>query len=316
MKILFFGESERDKKEHYTNTLPGHELVFLDHDLSEDKLPKDRSAEIISIFVKSKMTKQVIDNFPNLRMIAVRATGFDNIDLEYAKQKNIIVSNVPAYGSHTVAEFAFGLILSLSRKIPQAIDRVKTKKKFDHTGLRGFDLFGKTLGVVGTGKIGANVIKIANGFGMKIIACDSYPNQELVKTFDIKYVLLDQLLKESDIVTLHVPSLPETHHLINTNNISQIRDGSLIINTARGDIIETAALVAWLKRNKLGAAGLDVLEDEKELTSKEKGLLKLPNVIVTPHTAFYTLEAEQAIAETTSENIKQFILGKTQNQVN
>jgi len=316
MKILFFGESERDKKEHYTNTLPGHELVFLDHDLSEDKLPKDRSAEIISIFVKSKMTKQVIDNFPNLRMIAVRATGFDNIDLEYAKQKNIIVSNVPAYGSHTVAEFAFGLILSLSRKIPQAIERVKTKKKFDHTGLRGFDLFGKTLGVVGTGKIGANVIKIASGFGMKIIACDSYPNQDLVKTYDFKYVLLDQLLKEANIITIHVPSLPETHHLINSKNISLVKDGSLIINTARGDIIETAALVAWLKRNKLGAAGLDVLEDEKELTSKEKGLLKLPNVIVTPHTAFYTLEAEQAIAETTSENIKQFILGKTQNQVN
>ena len=316
MKILFSGTSERDKKDYYTNSLPGHELVFLDQDLSEDRIPKDCSAEIISVFVGSKITKKVIDSFPNLKMIAVRATGFDNVDIKYAREKRITVSNVPAYGSHTVAEFAFGLILSLSRKIPQAIDRVKTKKKFDHTGLRGFDLFGKTLGVVGTGKIGANVIKIANGFGMKIIACDSYPNQELVKTFDIKYVLLDQLLKESDIVTLHVPSLPETHHLINTNNISQIRDGSLIINTARGDIIETAALVAWLKRNKLGAAGLDVLEDEKELTSKEKGLLKLPNVIVTPHTAFYTLEAEQAIAETTSENIKQFILGKTQNQVN
>jgi D-lactate dehydrogenase len=332
MKIAFFGLKEQVKKDYFQNSLTGHEIIFIDQNLDEDTIPQDTNAEIISVFVQSKVTPKVIDAFPHLKLIVIRATGFDNVDTKYAREKGIIVSNVPAYGSHTVAEFTFGLILSLSRKIPQAAQRVKEDVEFDHEGLKGFDLYGKTLGVIGTGKIGANVIKIAKGFGMIILAHDSFPSDQLSKTFEFQYVSLEQLLKESDIVTIHVPASLKTHHLINKDNIFQMKKGSILINSARGDVIETEALYKAISENHLAGAGLDVLEGEDslddDLTKEEfepleirnilenSQLIKNPNVLVTPHSAFYTQEAEQAIMQTTVENIQGFIDGTSKNVVN
>ncbi len=323
MKIAFFGLKEPDKKDFYSKPLSGHEIIFIDQDLDEDNLPQDTSAEVISVFVQSKVSAKVIDAFPNLKMITVRSTGFDNIDTAHAKEKNIVICNVPAYGSHTVAEFTFGLILSLSRNIPEAISRVKSDMEFNHEGLKGFDLFGKTLGVLGTGKIGVNVIKIAKGFGMNILAFDAFPKEELTKNFDCHYVPLDELLGGSDIITIHVPASLQTHHLINKENIFKMKKGALIINTARGDVIETEALYQAIEQGHLSGAGLDVMENEAEMGDdftkeefepsemknllEDNSLIKNPKVIVTPHTAFYTQEAEQAIAQTTLENIQGYI---------
>lgn len=331
MKIGFFGLTEQGKKDYFLESLNNHEISFIDQDLNENNIPSHTDFDIISIFVQSKITDKVIDAFPRLKMIAIRATGYDNVDLAYSKQKNIKVANVPAYGSHTVAEFTFGLILSLSRNIPQAISKVKAEGDFDHEGLKGFDLYGKTLGVIGTGKIGANVIKIAKGFGMIILAVDSRPNQQLAQAFDCRYVSLDNLLSDSDIVTIHVPASPSTHHLINKDNIFKMKKGALLINTARGDVIETEAMYKAISDCHLKGAGLDVLEAEANLgedLSKEEfepqlmknilensQLIMNPNVIVTPHTAFYTTEAEQAIMQTTVENIQSFINGSPQNIV-
>lgn len=332
MKIAFFNVNETDKKDYYTNSLKDHEISFIDQDLDDHNIPPDLDYDIISVFVQSKITAKVLNAFPNLKMIAIRATGFDNVDLNYAKEKNIIVCNVPAYGSHTVAEFTFGLILSLSRKIPQAIEKLKKEVEFDHTGLRGFDLYGKTLGVIGTGKIGANVIKIAKGFGMIILAFDLYPNEQLAKTLECRYVSLEDLLKNSDIVSIHVPGSEKTHHLINKNNITQMKKGAILINTARGDVVETEALYTAILNNQLAGAGLDVIENENELDQdfskeehepqflrtilEENQLIKHPNVIITPHTAFYTREAEAAIMQTTVENILGFVNDTPENLVN
>lgn len=332
MKIAFFGLNEQEKKDYFLNSLSGHDISFIDQDLNENSLPQESDFEIISIFIQSKVTARVLDHFPNLKVIAIRATGFDNVDLNHAKEKNIMVVNVPAYGSHTVAEFTFGLILSLSRKIPQAIERVREEVEFNHEGLKGFDLYGKTLGVIGTGKIGANVIKIAKGYGMIILAYDVYPNEQLAKTFEFQYLPLEQLLKESDIVTIHVPATPQTYHLINKDNIHAMKKGALIINTARGDVIETEALYKAISCGYLKGAGLDVLEGEANLSEdltkdefeptimknilEDSYLIKNPNVVVTPHAAFYTTEAEQAIMQTTVENIQGFIEGSPKNVVN
>ena len=331
MKVGFFGVNEQQKKDYFINSFRALEISFLDQDLDDENIPTQNDFDIISVFVKSKITPKVIDAFPSLKMISVRATGFDNIDLNYAKSKNIVVSNVPSYGSHTVAEFTFGLILSISRKIPQAIEKVKKEVEFDHEGLKGFDLYGKTLGVIGTGKIGANVIKIAKGFGMIVQACDLFPDEKLQNELNFQYVSLGQLLRESDIVTIHVPANKETHHLINKDNIMTMKKGAVIINTARGDVIETEAIYQSISNNHLSGAGLDVLESETELGKdlteefepktmknvlEDSQLIKNPNVIVTPHTAFYTTEADQAITQTTVGNIKAFLNHVPENIVN
>ncbi len=317
MKIAFFGLNGKEKETNYSNSLTGYEVTFFDQDLNEENIPEDVSADIISVFVRSKITSQVIDAFPNLKMIALRSTGFDNVDIKHAQKKNIVVSNVPDYGSHTVAEFTFGLILSLSRKIPEAIEKVKVGRQFNSEGLKGFDLFGKTLGVIGTGKIGMNVIKIAKGFGLNVLAVDTYPKEELASSLGFEYVDLEQLLKESDIVTIHVPSTNQTRHLINQENISASKKGAIIINTARGDVVETSALSRAISEGSLAGAGLDVLEDETNLSNDPATmeLMENPNVYITPHTAFNTNEAEEAILQATVDNIKGYIGGSPKNLV-
>lgn len=334
MKIAFFEICETEKKEYFTQNLQGHEVEFFEQALDENFIPDHTGFEVISIFTCSKLNKTIIDAFPNLKAIAVRATGFDNVDLQYAKSKNVLVSNVPAYGSNTVAEFTFGLILSLSRKIPQASYRLKVSEEFSFEGLRGFDLNGKTLGVIGSGKIGSNVIKIAKGFNMNVLAMDSHPNEELAKSLGFSYVALEELLKNSDIVTIHVPLMEQTHHLVNKDNIFLMKKGGLLINTSRGAIVDTDALATALTQEHLGGAALDVLEEEGELKEEielltqnkipaedfkkiieDHILIHMPNVIITPHMAFYTKEAELSIMQTTVKNIRATLSGSPENLV-
>lgn len=334
MKIGFFEITQEEEINFFKQSLPDHELIFSDKTITPEEMPEDKSFDLISVFVASKLDVNTINAFPNLKGIFVRATGFDNIDLPTTNQRNIVVCNVPAYGSHTVAEFAFGLILNLTRRINEAINRVKQEKRFSFENLRGQDLFGKTLGVVGTGKIGGNVIKIAKGFEMNVLAFDAFPNQDLANTLQFTYTSLEEILKSSDIITIHVPYNKDTHHLLNSNNIPLIRQNALLINTSRGAVVETAALFQALLEKKLAGVALDVLEEEGELKEEiellsknaipeekyktlleEQVLLGVPSFILTPHMAFYTKEAEESIRKTTSDNIHSVISGNPQNQV-
>ncbi|MFH0936883.1 MAG: NAD(P)-dependent oxidoreductase [Candidatus Daviesbacteria bacterium] len=317
MKIAFFEVTNKKEQEYFIKSLSDHKLSFFKKPLTEKFLPKKNDFEILSIFVNSKINAKVIRYFPKLKYIFVRATGFDSIDLNTANKKDITVFNVPSYGSRTVAEFTIGLILSLSRKIPHAFSNMRFNAKFNNDELRGFDLNEKTLGVIGTGRIGANVIKIAKEFNMKILANDVFPNLELSKTLNFPYLPLEELLPSSDIVTLHVPLMKETYHLINMKNIFLMKKGGFLVNTSRGGVLETKALVEAIKQNHLAGAALDVFEEESQLKTKQffkkHPLAKLPQVIITPHMAFFSAEAEQSIWQTTIENILTALTGKFQN---
>ncbi len=292
----------------------------------------DPKTTILATFVETPIDKEVISSLPNLKMIAAMSTGFDHIDLAAAKEKNIVVCNVPSYGEVTVAEHTMALMLALSRKIFASVKKVK-EGSYDFHGLRGIDLQGKTLGVVGTGKIGVQVIKRATAFDMKVVAYDPFPNKLAEREFDFSYVTLDKLLSTADFITLHVPLLPTTHHLINKNNIPKIRQGAYLINTARGGLVDPAALLEALKSERLAGAALDVLEDENLIEDEEqiiqgkptleqlktnainKMLIEHPNTIITPHNAFNSIEALQRIVDVTVENIRGFCGGKAQNIV-
>lgn len=315
MKIGFFN-IRGDEEEFYQQALQGNEIDCFNESITPDRLPLKRDYEVLSVFTDSKVDASVIDSLPDLKLIAARSTGFDHIDLAHATQKGISVVNVPVYGETTVAEFAFALLLAITKKIIEANITVKVTEKFNREGLSGFDLNGKTFGIVGTGHIGVSAIKIAKGFGMQILAFDAFPNQELSEKFEFNYVSLEELMSKSDFVSLHVPFLPSTKHLINKQNISFFKRGVVLINTSRGEIVETEALVNGLETGIIGAAGLDVLEEENTLrtdagTNSEAArlndkLIEMHNVIVTPHMASNTKEAMDRIRQTTVDNIKAF----------
>ncbi len=308
------------------------------HNLTADlALERIKGAFALSTFIQSKIDKKVIDDMPNLKLISTRSTGFDHIDIEYARSKGIMVSNVPTYGENTVAEHAFALILSLARNLKKAHAKA-SEGDFSIKDLMGFDLKGKTIGVVGTGHIGLRTIKMAVGFGMNVLAFDPMQNHFLEEVLNFKYTDLATLLKESDVITLHAPLNKKTHHLINKDNIGSIKKGAILINTARGGLVDTAALIKALDEGILSGAGLDVLEDEdvileekqlllrkkKELHTPEKlqstlracFLLQRENVIFTPHIGFYSKEALQRILDTTVYNITRFSEGNPANVVN
>jgi D-lactate dehydrogenase len=328
MKIAFFDvrDSEQDLMK---NLFPGHEVIFSVGKITSQSVVTVQDADIVSIFTGSEIRKDVIDMMPNLKLIATRSTGFDNVDVKYANDKGIFTCNVPAYGTRTVAEFAFALILELSRKVSVGDDKMK-KGDYTFDGMRGFDLDGKTLGVMGTGKIGKNSILIGKGFNMKIIATDLYPDTTFAEEQGFAYAPLDVLLSNSDVITIHAPYNETTHHLINKENISLMKKSAIIVNTARGEIIETGALLDALTSGKIAGAGVDVYEKERKLKQKNteefskedeevfnqnKKLIGLHNVVATPHVAFFTNEAEGDICRVTVENINNFIAGKMQNIV-
>lgn len=280
-----------------------------------------------SVFIYSKLDAAALKRLARLRLIATRSTGFDHIDLKAARRRGVAVANVPSYGEHTVAEHTFALILSLTRNIHKAYLKT-TRADFSLEGLQGFDLKGKTLGVVGAGHIGLHVIKMAKGFGMEVLAADSRRQPFLAEVLDFQYVPLEVLLKRSDIVTLHTPHSAATHHLVNRKTVQTMKRGALLINTARGGLVETDALVWALDQGILAGAALDVLEgedlikEERQLLSadfpKEKLetalknhiLLHRDNVVITPHIAFFSKEALQRIVQTTVLNLVNFFEGK------
>ena len=334
MKIAFF-EIEDWEKEYLASQLSGVEASLISEKLSPETIDLAKDCQIISVFIDSQIDKEILEKLVNLKMIATRSTGFDHIDVVECKKRNIAVCNVPFYGENTVAEHTFALILDLSRKIYESVDRVKEKGfAISLDGLMGFDLKGKTLGIIGTGHIGQHVARIAQGFLMQVLALDVLQDKKMAKKLGFTYVSLENLLSNSDIITLHVPHNEKTHHLINSKNIHIIKKGAYIINTARGGIIETAALVEALGKKIIAGAGLDVLEEEvfiKEeahLLSKEFSeksniktmlqnhiLMDRKNVIITPHNAFNSKEAIERILQTTLENIHGFMNSKAVNVV-
>jgi D-lactate dehydrogenase len=332
--IAFF-EVEKWEQDYFSEAFQGHQLLFFHEPIELEKggLKRIKDARVLSVFDHSQVSEQVLGELPNLHMIATRSTGYDHIDNEVCDRRGVFVSNVPRYGENTVAEHTFGLILSLSRNIHRAYVRTMAGG-FSLEGLQGFDLKGKTLGVIGAGSIGLHVIRIAKGFGMEVLAFDMRPNNLVAEVLDFQYVELGELLRRSDIISLHAPYTAATHHLINREKLQMVKRGALLINTARGGLVDTDALIWALDEGYLGGAGLDVLEGE-ELIAEEKALLAAPaaedklrmllrqhmllrreNVVVTPHIAFYSREALQRIVETTVDNIHAFLVGHPQNVVN
>lgn len=330
MKYAFF-ELEEWEQEYFKKEITNAELVFYDAPLSEET-PDIQTFDAVIIFIHSQLNKDLLDKMPNLKMISTMSTGFDHIDIEECKRRNIVVSNVPTYGETVVAEHTFALLLAIARKLPESIERVK-KGNFMPGGLTGFELRGKTIGVIGVGSIGKNVIKIAKGFGMNPIVYKRNPDYKLENELGCKFVDLAVLYQQSDIISLHIPYSKETHHYLSDEQFAQMKDGVVIINTARGGLIDTEALLRALDSGKVKAAGLDVLEEEplleeeKDLLTKDFDKDKLltvlqdhmlvnhPNVIITPHNAFNSNEALKKIVETTHENLSAFSDGAPINVV-
>jgi D-lactate dehydrogenase len=330
MKIAFFEKRdwEKDILPTYARKL-GADIY--DQEV-EEAVDIAKDYEIISTFIYSDLSAKILKKLPNLKMIATRSTGFDHIDLKYCKSKKITVANVPSYGENTIAEHAFGLILALSHRIVEGSNRVR-RGGFSPTGLTGFDLKGKTLGIIGVGTIGEWMVRYGRAFGMKVLGVtrSSHPKEE--KKLGYERVNLEECLRRSDVISIHLPYSKATHHLIDRDNINRIKPGAILINTSRGSIIETEAVLQAIEKNILAGAGLDVLEEEETIDkpsslfdkfiSKDNLselvaahiLREKPNVIITPHNAFNTKEAVERIIKTTYENIEGFIKGKEKNTV-
>lgn len=332
MKIVYFYNEDWEAA-YARERLTGHEVSFLKGSTADYSDLHDEQAEILSVFVNSPVGKNEMDRFPRLRHIAARSTGFDHIDLTEAKARGISVSSVPAYGENTVAEFAFGLILTVSRRLYDCIKKVREEGLFSQEGLRGFDLNGKTIGIAGTGRIGVHMIRIAKGFNMKVIGWDAFPNESLAQELGFSYVpTFNDLLAQSDIVSIHLPYMKETHHILNVNNIGNMKKGSVLINSARGGLVETEALVKGLREGVLQGVGLDVLEEETfiedetkllfaphpneaslKVTLSNHYLIEHPRVIIAPHNAFNTEEAIKRILDTAADNMQAFARGEEKN---
>ncbi|WP_166260676.1 hydroxyacid dehydrogenase [Marinobacter salicampi] len=332
MEIVFF-DVEKWERGAFAVLQEGHSVSCVEEPLRSGNAGEYGAAEAISIFIYSRVDRQALDAMPDLKLITSRSTGFDHIDIKECERRGITVCNCPDYGEHTVAEHVFGLLLMISHRLEEAVERTR-KGGFSPRGLQGFDLKGKTLGVVGTGAIGMAVIRIAQGFGMGVLAYDLKPDEEAARDLKFDYVDMDNLLQQADIVSLHVPANPQTHHLIDTEAFSKMKDGVVLINTARGDVVDIRALARALAEQKVAAAGLDVLpyepvvreeaellrsvyEETEDLSSllANEVLVRMKNVVVTPHSAFNTREAVQRILDTTVENIRRFGKGDPVNVV-
>lgn len=328
MKLLIF-DADAKTRQIFSAAFPEHELVFFEHSPKSDDLTAHPDAEIVSIFTASTFKEDSVDALPHLRCIATRSTGFDHIAVEYAKHKGITVCNVPRYGTHTVAEFTFALILALSRKVPEAVQQVRDKGSMTTAPFEGINLFGKTLGVIGTGAIGKSVVRIAQGFGMSILMHDPFPAHE-IENEHTKYVAFDDLIRQSDIITLHVPYTKENKHIIGKDQFTQMKHGVYLINTARGELVDTQALCDALEYGTVAGAGLDVLEAERELKDeqstvtnappevlqtliRDRELIDNPRVLVTPHIAFFSREAYEEILTVSVKNIQNAIAGTPSN---
>lgn len=318
MKVAVFSTKAYDR--HFlisANRENGHDLVFFEPHLSSETCSLASGFEAVCVFVNDILDENVLESLveSGVRLIALRCAGFNNVDLITAERLGIGVVRVPAYSPEAVAEHTVGLILSLNRKLHRAHARVR-EANFSLEGLLGFNMVGKNAGIIGTGKIGTALAKILNGFGCNILAFDPCPNVECEK-IGVNYTDSSTLFRESDIISLHCPLTPETRHLINTQAIDLMKTGVLLVNTSRGAVVDTKAVIKALKSGKIGYLGLDVYEEEEELFFEDLSneviqddlfarLLTFPNVLITGHQAFFTREALEAIAETTISNITEF----------
>ncbi|WLD57067.1 2-hydroxyacid dehydrogenase [Salinispirillum sp. LH 10-3-1] len=321
MKIAVFSAKPYDEQHlnHFNEV--GHTLTFFEPHLNHKTAALAADHDVVCCFVNDTLDAPTIEILASLkiRMIAMRCAGFNNVDLVAAEQYGIPVARVPEYSPHAVAEHAVALILDLNRNIHRAFNRVR-ENDYSLNGLLGFDLYRKTVGVVGTGKIGATFAGIMQGFGCQVIAYDPFPNPQ-VQAMNIDYVPLEELWRRSDVISLHCPLMPETHHLVNADSIAAMKRGTMLINTSRGALIDTRAVIAGLKSGQIGYLGLDVYEEEADLFFEDFSnhllqddvfarLLTFPNVIITGHQAFFTREALDAIARTTMHNINALAEGE------
>ena len=334
MANIAFFDLKQWEKDYVKTLLPQHKLLFVDEHLTEKNVSKAADCDVLAVFIYSPITPAILKKLPKAKLITTMSTGFDHIDLGACKEREIVVCNVPAYGENTVAEHVFALLLAISKNLVTAIERTR-RGNFSLDGLLGFDLKGKTLGLIGTGKIGSHVIKMAKGFDMHVIAFDPKPNTELAHLLGFEYAKnVDELLAKSDVITLHAPLTEQTKYLINSKNIGKIKKGAVLINTARGPLVQTEALLEALKKGIIKYAGLDVLEEEcfikeeRELLTEafqkkcdlrtalaEHMLMGMDNVLITPHSAWYSKEALERIMQTTVENMQSFLKGAPTNKV-
>lgn len=268
-----------------------------------------KDAEVISTFITTAFPRDIIKSLPRLKLLCTRSVGYDHIDVAACRERGIVTCNVPDYGSHVIAEHVFALLLSKLRHIHSAHKRVQSGH-FDYHGLRGMALKDKTIGIVGTGKIGRAVARIAHGFDMKILATDQCRVEELEKNLNVHYVSLDELLAQSDIITLHVPSTKETEHMIGARAFDMMKKGVILVNTARGALMDSKALILALNSGKVAYALLDVLEHESNM-EENRELVSHPNVIATPHVAFYADDSMRNMYSDSIQSINEWINGRT-----
>jgi D-lactate dehydrogenase len=307
-------------RDYLSQAVGSDELDWHFHDfrLEAETALAASGAQAVCVFVNDVLNREVIERLAGagVGLVALRCAGFNNVDLKAAKELNLAVARVPSYSPHAVAEHAIALILALNRKIHRAFNRVR-EFNFSLNGLIGFDLYGKTSGIVGTGKTGRIVGEILRGFGMRVLAFDVYPNEEWAAQHGIEYVEMDTLIKESDLISLHTPLTPQTDRIINAESLSQMKSGVVLVNVSRGRLIHTNALIEALKSRHLGGVALDVYEEEEGIFFEDLSgevlhddelarLLTFPNVLVTAHQAFFTHEALSEIARVTVENIRRF----------
>jgi D-lactate dehydrogenase len=347
VKICFV-ETESQEEEFFRARLgEAHEVIFVG---AVEETPAD--VEILSIFIYSKVTPEFLAEHPALRFIVTRSTGYDHIPLAEARARGIAVGRVPNYGENTVAEHSFALLLALSRRLRESL-AAYSRSHFSYQELRGFDLMGKTFGIIGTGRIGLHAARIARGFQMEVLAYDVKTQPLVAATLDFEYVGFEELLRRSDVISLYIPLLPETRHMINRETLAKCKRGVVLINTARGGLVDSGALLEGLESGQVGGAGLDVMEDERVLQQegtkiigseivshiqqsdspeeepiqrrerveelrglvRDSKLISRSDVIFTPHSAFNSTEAVERINEETVRGILQFIAGKPVNLV-
>lgn len=332
MKIAIF-ETKGWQKTHLAKKLKKHSVTFFEERINDVPVSKFKGTEAIVTFINSKVRKDIIAACKNLKVIATMSTGFDHIDTAYAKSKKIPVCSVPFYGENTVAEHAMALLLTLTRNIHTSVAH---SLKGDHSikGLMGYDLKGKTIGVIGGGHIGLNTVHMARGFGMNVLVFDLYRNEFMHEVLGFEYATMDEIYKKSDIISLHVPYNTHTHHMLDKKAFNKMKKGVILINTSRGGVIDSAALKYALDKKIISKAGLDVLENEQDILfdrheeefkdDKERvktfrlnqDIITRENVLFTPHTAFDTKEAISRILDTTVGNIEGVINKKPVNVVN
>jgi D-lactate dehydrogenase len=318
--IAFFDVGLDDQRALSALCPPDWRLRFHESIDIDPNTPELTTTQVLCVFVRTGVTRQIIDAMPNLALVTTRSTGLDHIDLQACRERGVVVSGVADYGSGTVAEHTFALLLAIARRVCEARARAN-QGSFSYRGLTGFDLEGKTLGIVGCGRIGQHMLRIARGFGMELLAFDPAPMPGLASGLGVRYVSWSELLQRSDVISLHVPLNTGTHHLLDGDAFAQMKPGVVLLNTARGALIDSSALVRALESETVAAAGLDVLEEEDELSSEapmgcgglgcDRGwspaphhaLLGHPRVLVTPHIGFNSREAVVRILDATVANI-------------